>query len=317
MTKLRTGLVGCGSMGGGVHAPGLASHPQIELSAIADVTPPNLGRVGDEQGIRDDRRFGDAEDLVALPDLDLVVVATPPWLRKAPVLAALDSGKHVLAEKPLAAVPRDAWEMVEAAERGDDTESLHLGHVHLAESPKVMVAPMLVLAVLAVVIGFVANPIVEIDIVPIHWFTHFMGYGPVEVHIPDFDVLLAVVSTVVALAGIAIAYMMYSRRSLSPLDQWGSVGARFGPIYRLLSAKYYIDELYEGLIVKRAFYGGVALALDWADKNVVDWVVNKIGWFGANIGVPLRQIQTGQIQQYAAAISIGIIVILGLYLWLL
>ena len=106
-------------MGGGVHAPGLASHSRIELSAIADVTPPNLERVGDEQGIPVERRFADAEDLAALPDLDLVVVATPPWLRKAPVLAALDAGKHVLAEKPLAAVPQDAWAMVQAAERAD------------------------------------------------------------------------------------------------------------------------------------------------------------------------------------------------------
>ena len=119
MTKLRTGLVGCGSMGGGVHAPGLASHPRIELCAIADVTPPNLDRVGDEQEIPVERRFAEAEDLVALPDLDLVVVATPPWLRKEPVLAALNSGKHVLAEKPLAAVPQDAWEMAEAAKRAD------------------------------------------------------------------------------------------------------------------------------------------------------------------------------------------------------
>ena len=119
MTKLRTGLVGCGSMGGGVHAPGLASHPQIELTAIADVTRPNLERVGDAQGIPAERRFADAEDLAALPDLDLVVVATPPWLRKAPVLAALNAGKHVLAEKPLAAVPQDAWEMVEAAQTSD------------------------------------------------------------------------------------------------------------------------------------------------------------------------------------------------------
>ena len=115
MTKLRAGLIGCGSMGGGVHAPGLASHPRIELCALADVTPPNLARVGDKEGIPPERRFAEAEDLAALPDLDLVVVATPPWLRKDPVLAALNAGKHVLAEKPLAAVPRDAWTMVEAA----------------------------------------------------------------------------------------------------------------------------------------------------------------------------------------------------------
>ena len=119
MRTLRTGLVGCGSMGGGVHAPGLASHPQIELSAIADVTPPNLERVGTEQGIPAERRFSDADELATLPDLDLVVVATPPWLRKEPVLAALSAGKHVLAEKPLAAVPEDAWAMVDAARRAD------------------------------------------------------------------------------------------------------------------------------------------------------------------------------------------------------
>ena len=65
------------------------------------------------------------------------------------------------------------------------------------------------------------------------------------------------------------------------------------------------------------FYNGAARILDWGDKNVVDWVADRIGWLGANVGTPLRQLQTGQLQQYGAAISVGILIMLGLYLWFL
>ena len=200
----------------------------------------------------------------------------------------------------------------EAAE-AEDPSALHLGRVNLHESPRVMVAPMAVLAVLAVIIGFVANPLTDLGIVPIHWFAHFMGEGPVYVKIPDFDIALAAVSTIVALAGIGVAYMMYYRKAWSA----EAMGARFKPIYALLSRKYYFDELYEDVITRRAFYESAARALDWADKNVVDKIADRIGWFGANVGTPLRQLQTGQIQQYAAAISVGVIVIVILYLWFL
>ena len=200
----------------------------------------------------------------------------------------------------------------EAAE-SDNAEDLHLGHVSLHESPWTMVAPMAVLAVLAVIAGFVFNPLTDLGLVPIHWFTHFMGEGSIAVKIPDFDILLAIVSTVVAVAGIFLAYMMYYRQTWSA----EAVGRRFSSAYTLLSAKYYFDEFYEDVLVRSFFYGGVARILDWGDKNIVDRIANMIGWFGANVGSMLRQFQTGQIQQYAAAISIGVTIILGLYIWFL
>ena len=195
----------------------------------------------------------------------------------------------------------------------DDASDLHLGHVSLHESPWVMVVPMAILAVLAVVVGFVANPLTNLGVVPIHWFADFMGKGPVEVHVPEFDIVLAVISSVFAVAGIGVAYMVYYRQSWSA----DAIGERLKAVYTLLSRKYYFDELYEDVIVRRALYNGVARILDWGDKNVVDKVVNTVGWFGANVGVPLRQIQTGQLQQYGAAISVGILVMMGLYLWFL
>ena len=199
------------------------------------------------------------------------------------------------------------------AQEAEDPSGLHLGHVSLHESPSVMVLPMAILAVLAVIAGFVVNPLFDIGIVPVHWFTHFMGEGPVQVEVPDFDVALAAISTVVAVAGIFVAYMMYFRRAWSAKALTEHTGA----IHTLLSRKYYFDEFYEDLLVGKLFYSGVARLLDWADKNIVDRVANMIGWLGANVGGALRQFQTGQLQQYGAAISIGILVIIGMYLWFL
>ena len=199
------------------------------------------------------------------------------------------------------------------ADEMDDPSELHLGHVSLHESPRVMVAPMAILAVLAVIVGFVANPLTNLGLVPIHWFADFMGEGPVEVHVPKFDILLAVVSSAFAFAGIGVAYMIYYRQSWSA----EAIGQRLKAAYTVLSRKYYLDELYEDLIVRRALHEGVARVLDWGDKNVVDKLVNGVGWLGTNVGTPLRQIQTGQIQQYGAAISVGILVLMGLYLWFL
>ena len=201
----------------------------------------------------------------------------------------------------------------EGRDAGEEAGGLHLGHVSLHESPWVMVLPMALLAVLAVLIGFVSNPLVDLGLVPAHWFAHFMGEGWVYVKIPSFDLPLAVVSSAVAVAGIFVAYMMYYRQRWSA----EAMGQRFRAAYTTLSRKYYFDELYEDILVRRVFYNGAARILDWGDKNVVDWVADRIGWLGANVGTPLRQLQTGQLQQYGAAISVGILIILGLYLWFL
>ena len=201
----------------------------------------------------------------------------------------------------------------EAQDAGEESEELHLGHVSLHESPWVMVAPLVILAVLAILIGFVSNPLVSLGIVPDHWFIDFMKKGWVSFETHKFSISLALVSTVVAVAGIFVAYMMYYRQVWSA----ESMGRRFRSAYTTLSRKYYFDELYEDVLVRRVFYNGAARILDWGDKNVVDWVADRIGWLGANVGTPLRQLQTGQLQQYGAAISVGILIMLGLYLWFL
>ena len=173
-----------------------------------------------------------------------------------------------------------------------------------------MVWPLLPLAAASFAIGFLVNPPFDIGIVPAHWLAEFLGTGPVHVEAAKFDVVTAIVSTALAAAGILLAYMMYVRATLSPEQ----MVARVRGLHRLLVRKYYMDELYEDAVVTRGFYGGLARALDWADRAVVDKVVNYVGLMGLNVGRPLRQVQTGQLQGYGLAISAGILVIFGVYL---
>ena len=163
------------------------------------------------------------------------------------------------------------------ADTDPETES---GGVHLAESPVVMVAPLVLLAVASVVAGFLANPTTSLGVVPIHWITEFLGHGPAHEEVEGFNIVLAAVSSLVAVAGIGLAFLMYFSKRVSP----ERLGERLKPAYLLLSRKYYFDEAYETVLVGRSLYAGLAWGLDWFDKSVVDRVANLAGWLGANTG---------------------------------
>ena len=198
-----------------------------------------------------------------------------------------------------------------------DLEAQAHGPVHLAESPFPMVLPMIILAVPAVIIGFLVNPIVNIGI-PKHWFTYeFLGKAldyNYHVHTAhhQFDLLLAIVSLSIALLGILLAWAMYKR---NPYLAPSTLGRVSGPIYTLLLNKYYFDEAYERFITGKIYYRGIAQISDWIDRNIVDRIVNIVGWLGANFGSLIRELQTGQTQMYATVTSVGIIIIAAIYIF--
>ena len=197
------------------------------------------------------------------------------------------------------------------ADRDPDAHSEH--PIHLEESPATMTWPLIILAVPAVVAGFLANSIFDLSIIPAHWMTHFLDYNPfVHVESTTFNIAIAGLSTVMALLGIGLAYLMYIARAISP----EGMGRAFRPIHTLLYRKYFMDELYEDVIVRGVFYKGIAYALDWVDKSVVDKIANFCGWLGANTGTAIRQVQTGQLQAYGMGISVGILIIFAIFLFL-
>jgi NADH-quinone oxidoreductase subunit L len=189
---------------------------------------------------------------------------------------------------------------------------------HLAESPVVMVLPMVVLGIAALVSGYLANPQwagSQLLGIPKHWITDFLRSGleaavpPAVGHlaVPGFNPWLAAVSTGIALVGIALATALYLRsRDAAKRDPLES--AR--PLHTLLSQKYYVDVLYEDAIVRRGIYRGLAGAVDRLDSKFVDGVVDLIGWVFRNIGRAIAQAQTGQVQFYAVVITLGSVLIL-------
>ena len=198
-----------------------------------------------------------------------------------------------------------------------DPEANPHGPVHLGESPLLMVLPMLILAIPAVIIGFIANPPGELLGIKAHWMVHTLDHSlPDSMHHllkgESFSVPLAAVSSLVALSGIALAIAMYKPK---PLISPESIGKTLRPVHTLLYRKYYFDELYEGIFVRQIYYRGLALASDWTDKNIVDRAVNIVGWTGANFGGLIRQFQNGQMQMYATVTSIGIIVIAAIFIF--
>ena len=88
-----------------------------------------------------------------------------------------------------------------------------------------------------------------------------------------------------------------------------------GPIHTLLTQKYYVDALYEGIIVRRGFYRAFAGLTNWLDRRIVDGAVDLVGWFFRNIGSVVGRLQTGQTQAYATGVALGsLLIILGFLL---
>ena len=99
------------------HMNGVIRHPQAELVAICDVDIEKMNKVGDEKNIT--RRYSDYKELLAQPDIDAVIIVTPDALHKEMAIAALEAGKHVLCEKPLALTREDCAAIAEAVKRSD------------------------------------------------------------------------------------------------------------------------------------------------------------------------------------------------------
>ncbi|HTT65341.1 MAG TPA: Gfo/Idh/MocA family oxidoreductase [Bryobacteraceae bacterium] len=108
---MRIGIIGAGNAARNIHVPGFRLCPDVEIAVVCD------GDSGAARALGVADACADYRDVAARPDIDAVVVATPNFLHREMVLAALAAGKHVLCEKPLALNRNDAEEMLEAAER--------------------------------------------------------------------------------------------------------------------------------------------------------------------------------------------------------
>lgn len=111
---VRVGVIGAGLFAEQCHIPYLQSHPQAEVAAICARSQNTLDRVSRLFEIKD--TYQDYRELLQRDDIDAITIATPDVLHKDIAVAAINAGKHVLCEKPLAMDLDSAKEMTAAAE---------------------------------------------------------------------------------------------------------------------------------------------------------------------------------------------------------
>src|ERR1700720_671661 len=213
---------------------------------------------------------------------------------------------------------------------------------HIHESPKSMLVPLVILAALSIIGGWISWP--EI----FGGNSHFINFLSTVVGVPHEarmepvkgpgsehgEILLMMLSEGLVILGILLAWWLYVKRT----DLAQKIANAFGGLFRLVYNKYYVDQLYDALFVNRA--KDLVLALGAFDRNVIDGLgVNGAGWLtraiskvsmwwdtwivdgsvrlGARIvwifSYPVRLIQDGLVQSYMLFIVIGLIGFLAYY----
>jgi predicted dehydrogenase len=117
MDKVRLGMIGCGFMGQAVHLPSFVANKNCQVTALSDMNEDLCRRVAEKFGIP--KRYAKAEDLLADNELDAVALIVPPQRIADLAVKALENGKHVLAEKPIALRNDEGKRMADASRKSN------------------------------------------------------------------------------------------------------------------------------------------------------------------------------------------------------
>jgi NADH-quinone oxidoreductase subunit L len=211
----------------------------------------------------------------------------------------------------------------------------HEAAEHAKESPPVMTVPLMVLAALSILGGALNLPGVGTFT---HWIEHTYDKFHLHLHHGEFNMTVAITSTVLALLAIGISWLLYGRKSVT-FEQPDPL-TRLGLIFKGMENKWWIDELYWAVILNPyiALARFLADVIDWrfwhdwfhdkviagtfqwvsrtfldswVDQKGIDGFANGLATTTKEMAETLRGIQTGFVRNYALSVFIGVIVILG------
>jgi len=189
--------------------------------------------------------------------------------------------------------------------------------VHVHESPNNMLAPLMVLALLSIVGGWLAAPAM-LGTGP-DYFSKFLQpvFGGVEAagaeaEARSLEVTLAIVAVLTALLGAAVAYWLYLKRP----EKTDALAKSLKPAYSTLLNKYYVDELYAAVVVKPLLWISTNVLWKGADIAGIDGAVNGIAEGATAIGDGVRHAQSGNTRSYAVWVVVGALVVIGvIFFW--
>ena len=173
---------------------------------------------------------------------------------------------------------------------GKENKELHAHHTP-HESPLTMTFPLMFLAAVTLVAGFIP-------------FGHFVSSNgeSYDIHL---NTQVAVTSIVVAVVAILLATWMYAREKQPVAEQLAS---RFSTLHRAAYKRFYMDEIWL-FVTKRIIFRCVSTPLAWFDRHVIDQFMNFMAWSTHAAGETVQPIQSGKIQSYTMWFLGGIILL--------
>jgi NADH-quinone oxidoreductase subunit L len=215
----------------------------------------------------------------------------------------------------------------------------HAAHGHLHDAPPAMAVALIVLAIGSVAAGYVGVPhalgghnqieaflepsfaapghreerdsglegAVAVAAAPAE------GVGEQNPHASDTgtELGLMALSVLVAFAGIGVATVMFLRRP----ELAASMATRWSGVHRLLLNKYYVDEIYDAVLIQPIKRVSTVGLWRGVDAGVIDGTVNGVGLVVRGWSAVLRRLQTGSVRAYAMSFFVGVVAIVGYYLW--
>jgi len=210
-------------------------------------------------------------------------------------------------------------------------EPRHEAAAHAQESPTVITVPLMILAFLSILGGALNLP-------GLHTLTEWLEHT-IEVHAGEFVWGVAIISTILALLGIWISWLIYGRTPLragrpDPLKE------RLGAVFTGMENKWYVDELYQAMIITPFAKISQFLAdvIDWrfwhdwfhetviagtynwvsnvalnryADQQGIDAFANGLGDVTQWLSATMRKVQNGFVRSYALSVLLGVVLIVG------
>jgi NADH-quinone oxidoreductase subunit L len=214
----------------------------------------------------------------------------------------------------------------------EDTQHHGAGHPH--ESPTVMTAPLAILAVCAILLGFLGTPAWP-------WFQSFLDGHAIEsggFHEPGV-IAVMITSSAIFFLGLGLGWLLYGRQPTPTADAADPIGHRTPRTFRLLNNAWYIDAIYAATFVRltrwlgyladildRFIFNGVVqvvsfavLAIAWLDSFVDNYIVNfgfDTGWRTISLsGRALAALQGGRVQAYLRYIGLALVGLVIFLLW--
>jgi NADH-quinone oxidoreductase subunit L len=235
----------------------------------------------------------------------LSLAGVPPlagfWSKDEVLLAALHGGDTIVV------VLLSAAALMTAFYAGRQLIMVFFGRprtedaMHAKESGTLMTAPLVVLALGTVIAGVINLPgslILKEALEP--------AIGAEET--VAFSIAVAGLYTVEALIGLGLAWLVY-RRAFAAADAPDPL-ARFGPLYRLSLNKWYLDDIYNAIIVK-PFYAISTVCAQVLDVGVIDGIVNGLGRLARGAGGSLRRVETGFVRMYGLVMLLGVVAVVA------